>query len=24
LIASGPITGDTLPTDTAVWVRLVS
>ena len=24
LIASGPITGHTLPTDTAVWVRLVS
>ena len=24
LIASGPITGHTLPTDTAVWVRLAS
>ena len=24
LIASGPVTGHTLPTDTAVWVRLVS
>jgi len=24
LIASGPLTGHTLPTDTAVWVRLVS
>ena len=23
LIASGPVTGHTLPTDTAVWVRLV-
>jgi alpha-glucosidase len=24
LVASGPISGHTLPTDTAVWVRLVS
>jgi len=24
LVASGPVTGHTLPTDTAVWVRLVS
>jgi alpha-glucosidase len=23
LVASGPVTGHTLPTDTAVWVRLV-
>ncbi len=24
LVASGPTTGHTLPTDTAAWVRLVS
>jgi len=24
LVASGPVIGHTLPTDTAVWVRLVS
>jgi alpha-glucosidase len=23
LVASGPVTGHTLPTDTAVWLRLV-
>jgi alpha-glucosidase len=23
LVASGPVTGHTLPTDTAVWVRLI-